>query len=76
MILVSSSSTLGAGGVRQVLPLGDAPLSEGNHAEGAPESLFPALLLVETDLLNDKLPSLPSPGPALLLGDGKGRLQS
>ena len=74
---ISSSLTLGAGGVRQVLPLGELPgLSDGNHAEGAPESLFPVLLLVETDRLKDKLPSLPSPGPVLLIGEGKDCLQS
>ena len=71
------SSARGAGGVFQFLPLGDAPRPlDGNHSEGVPGLLCPALLLVDTDLANDMLLSLPSPGRVLLTWEGNAPLQS
>ena len=67
---MSAISSPGAGGVFHPLPLGDAPRA-GSHEEGAPASLFPALLLVETDLAKDSLPALPCPGITPRLGEAK-----
>ena len=71
------SSVGGAGGVFQPLPLGDAPRPlEGNHSEGVPGLLFPALLLVDADLAKDLLLSLPSPGRVRLAWKGNAPLKS
>ena len=71
------SSASGAGGVFQLLPLGDAPRPlEGNHSEGVPGLLCPALLLVDADLANDLLLSLPSPGRIRLAWKGNAPLKS
>ena len=68
--LISATSIPGAGGVFHALPLGDAP-RVGSQEEGAPASLFPTLLLVETDLVNDILLALPSSGVTPRLGEAK-----
>ena len=67
---MSATSSPGAGGLFHSLPLGDAP-RVGSHEEGAPASLFPALLLVETDLAKDELPALPKSGTTPRLGEAK-----